>query len=161
MKYKDLPLPTEKVKRLENFARMYKFGGIVIEPISFVDNRLIVRAEQKDVESSKILSKSDLEERARDVFLGEIPEDWKLTISAVNYSRTDIENVTPMWINTTMSKYGIKPKHITTYTGIDKSTVSTLLNGEKELTKWHKTAFYYLFKYIEHSNFDTHYSQYS
>ena len=42
-----------------------------------------------------------------------------------------------------MEKLGLKNKHVSNYTGIDKCTVSTLLSGDKELTKWHKVAMYY------------------
>jgi len=48
-----------------------------------------------------------------------------------------------------MKHLGMKPKHISSYTGIDRSTVSSILTGEKELTKWHKAAMYYMFKYHE------------
>lgn len=66
--------------------------------------------------------------------------DWKLTISAVDFDRSDIDNVTPEWLEGKMEKLNIKAKHISTYTGIDKSTLSSILSGAK-LTKWQKVAF--------------------
>ena len=126
---------------------------IIIEVVSYSDNRLIVRAEQKDLYNDKFLSKKELTERIREMFKGEIPEDWKLTVSAVNFDRKDIDNITVDWIKGRMDKLGLKAKHLSNYTGIDKCTVSSVLSGDKDLTKWHKVAIYYFLKYHEVANF--------
>lgn len=149
-----LPLSSEAKKRLNEFARQYKaMARIYIDIVSFSDSRLIVRAEQKQLTNGKQLSKKELEKRIRDMFTGEIPSDWKLTISAVDCDRIDIDSVNAEWINTNMKRLNIKAKNIETYTGIDKSTLSILLNGNRDLTKWQKVAFYYFFKYRELSAF--------
>ena len=148
-----LPLPAE-VKKLEEFAKQYRrMAHIIIEVVSYSDNRLIVRAEQKDLYNDKFLSKKELTERIREMFKGEIPEDWKLTVSAVNFDRKDIDNITVDWIKGRMDKLGLKAKHLSNYTGIDKCTVSSVLSGDKDLTKWHKVAIYYFLKYHEVANF--------
>ncbi|WP_373128197.1 hypothetical protein [Bacteroides cellulosilyticus] len=149
-----LPLPAEVKKRLEEFAKQYRrMAHIIIEVVSYSDNRLIVRAEQKDLYNDKFLSKKELTERIREMFKGEIPEDWKLTVSAVNFDRKDIDNITVDWIKGRMDKLGLKAKHLSNYTGIDKCTVSSVLSGDKDLTKWHKVAIYYFLKYHEVANF--------
>ena len=149
-----LPLSSEAKKRLNEFASQYKrLGKIYVEVVSFIDNRLVVRVEQKELVNGKQLSKKDLEKRVRDMLTGEIPSGWKLTISAVDFDRIDIDAVNAEWINSRMEKLNIKAKNIETYTGIDKSTLSTLINGNRELTKWQKVAFYYFFKYQEVSTF--------
>lgn len=149
-----LPLPAEVKKRLEEFAKQYRrMAHIIIEVVSYSDNRLIVRAEQKDLYNDKFLSKKELTERIREIFKGEIPEDWKLTVSAVNFDRKDIDNITVDWIKGRMDKLGLKAKHLSNYTGIDKCTVSSVLSGDKDLTKWHKVAIYYFLKYHEVANF--------
>lgn len=135
---------------------MYKRNArIVIEVVSFdaALNRLIVRVEQKDLVNDRVLSESDLVERVRDMFRGEIPDDWKLTVSAVDYDRRDISNISSEWIRDKMEKLNIKSKTIHSYTGIDKASLSELINGKRELTRWHKVAFYYFFKYLELRNF--------
>lgn len=114
---------------------------------------IIVRAEQKDLVNDKFLTKKELTERVREMFKGEIPDDWKLTVSAVNFDRKDIDSITVDWVKKRMEKLGLKSKHLSNYTGIDKCTVSSLLSGDKELTKWHKVALYYFFKYYEVANF--------
>jgi hypothetical protein len=148
-----LPLEEDVKKKLAVFARMYRQNHIVIEIVSFEDSRLIVRIEQKDLINDKRLNKKELTERVREMFAGKIPDTWKLTVSAVDYDRKDIDSVSPDWIRRRMNKLGLKNKNINVYTGIDKSTISLILNGEKELTKWHKLAFYYFFKYYEINDF--------
>ena len=149
-----LPLSAESKKRIDEFARQYqRMGHISIEVVSYNEGRLIVRAEQKDLVNDKFLSKKELTERIRDMFKGEIPDDWKLTVSAVNFDRKDIDGITIDWIKRRMERLGLKSKHLSNYTCIDKCTVSSLLSGDKELTKWHKVALYYFFKYYEVANF--------
>ena len=149
-----LPLSAESKKRIEEFARQYqRYAHIAIEIVSYSEGRLIVRAEQKVLVNDKFLSKKELTERVRDMFKDEIPEDWKLTVSAVNFDRKDIDGITLDWIKKRMERLGLKNKHLSNYTGIDKCTVSSILSGDKELTKWHKVALYYFFKYYEVANF--------
>ncbi|GHT31927.1 hypothetical protein FACS189434_02590 [Bacteroidia bacterium] len=146
-----LPISEESKKRIETGVRMYQqYAHIIIEIISFRNNRLIVRVEQKDLVGKKSpLTKPELVERVREMLKGVIPEDWKVTVSAVDFDRRDIDAVNPEWIRRRMSRLKLRNKHISNYTGIDKCTVSSVIAGEKELTKWHKAAFYYFFKYNE------------
>ena len=149
-----LPLSEEKKKRLNSSVTMYRrYAHIVIEVISFDNERLIVRAEQKDLVNGKKLNKKELTERVREMFRGEIPNEWKLTISATDFDRKDIDTVNVTWISEKMSKLGLRNKTIASHTGIDKCTLSSILKGDKELTKWHKVAFYYFFKYYEVAQF--------
>jgi hypothetical protein len=149
-----LPLGEEQKKRLKTFARMYRQNArIFIEVISFNENRIVVRIEQKELAGGPFLNRRELTERAREMFKGEIPDDWKLIVSATDCSREDIETISPDWIKRRMHDLGLKAKHISNRIGIDKSTVSSILTGEKELTKWHKAAFYYFFKYSESVQF--------
>lgn len=151
-----LPLTDEVKKRLSTFAKQYsRMAHIIIEIVSFDEEkkRLIVRAEQKDMVNNIFLSKKELTERTRELFQGEIPEDWKLTVSAVDFDRKDIDSMNVQWVKSRMDKLGLRNKHLSNYTGIDKCTLSSLLSGDKELTKWHKVALYYFFKYYEVARF--------
>ena len=89
-----LPLSAETKKRLNTFAALYKKNAhIIIEVVSFENERLIVRAEQKTLVNGKKLNKKELSERVREMFRGEIPDEWKLTISAVDFDRKDIDAI--------------------------------------------------------------------
>ena len=149
-----LPIADEAKKRINEFAKLYKRNAhVVVYVVSFEDNRLIVRAEQKDLVNGKLLSKKELTERVREMFKGELPDEWRLTVSAVDFDRKDIEDVNADWIKRRMDRLGLKNKHLSNYTGIDKCTVSSILSGSKELTKWNKVALYYFFKYYEVAQF--------
>jgi hypothetical protein len=151
-----LPITDEQKQKITTGTKMYQqYAHIVIEIISFKDNRLIVRVEQKDKVDEKrpFLTKRELTERVRDLFKDAIPHEWKMTVSAVDFDRKDIDTVSVDWLKRRMHRLGLRNKHISNYTGIDKCTISSILAGEKELTKWHKVAFYYFFKYQESSNF--------
>ena len=84
-----------------------RYVHIAIEIVSYSEDRLIVRAEQKDLVNDKFLSKKKLTERVRNMFKDEIPEDWKLTVSAVNFDRKDINGITLDWIKKRMERRGI------------------------------------------------------
>lgn len=145
-----LPIPKETKDRINILAMQYKrFAKIHIEIVSCSDERVIVRVEQKEPVNDIFLSKPELEARVRELFNGELPDGLKLTISAVNFDRKDIADVTVEWILGKMDKLGLKAKHIENYTGIDKSTLSILFSERRELTKFQKVAFYYFFKYYE------------
>lgn len=151
-----LPLTDEVKKRLTTFAKQYsRMAHIIIEVVSFDEEkkRLIVRAEQKDMVNNVFLSKKELTERTRELFQDEIPADWKLTVSAVDFDRKDIDGMSIQWVKSRMERLGLRNKHLSNYTGIDKCTLSSLLSGDKELTKWHKVALYYFFKYYEVARF--------
>lgn len=149
-----LPLPEENKKRIAGFADVYRrMAHIVIEIVSFADDRLIVRVEQKDMVNNRFLTKKELSQRVRDLFAGEIPDNWRLTVSAVDYDRKDIDSINAEWTKSRMGKLGLKNKHVCTYTGINKSTLSSLLAGSKPFTQWHKVALYYFFKYYEVARF--------
>jgi hypothetical protein len=149
-----LPVPEETKKRLTTFSRMYRQNArIFMDIISFDENRLIVRVEQKEAAGDGFLNRKELIERTREMFKGEIPSDWKLIVSPVDSNIADIDSISPEWITRRMKSLGIRAKNIGKSIGIDKSTVSSILNGDKELTKWHKAAFYYFFKYNEASHF--------
>ena len=150
-----LPIPSDAKKRLMEFASQYRrMARIFVEIISFNGSRLIVRVEQKEAVNGIALSKIELTQRVREMFTGEIPPDWKLTISAVNFDRRDIAAVNGVWVSRNAERLGLKAKDLVAHTGIDKSSVSLYLSGEKPLSKLAKVAFYYFFKYYEMSNFD-------
>jgi hypothetical protein len=149
-----LPVPEETKKRLTTFSRMYRQNArIFMDIVSFNENRLIVRVEQKETGGDRFLNRKELIERTREMFKDEIPSDWKLIVSSVDSNIEDIDSISPEWITRRMKNLGIKAKNICKSIGIDKSTVSSILNGDKELTKWHKAAFYYFFKYNEAAHF--------
>jgi hypothetical protein len=149
-----LPIDEKAKKRINTLSLLYRRNAhIVMEVISFNDNRLIIRVEQKDMVNSLHLKAKELTERVRDMLKGEIPDTWKVTVSAVDFDRKDIDTISSEWLKNRMCKLGLKNRHISVHTGIDKCTLASILSGDKAMTKWHKVAFYYFFKYYELAQF--------
>jgi len=145
-----LPLKTKQKLQIVDLARIRKNSDhICIDIVSFKDNRLTIRAEQKDLLKGKELNKKELIAIARKVFKGIIPKEWELTVVAISFSRKEINNLSAEWIRSKMELFGLKNRTLVIHTDIEDSTISLLINGERELTKWHKVAFYYFFKYYE------------
>ena len=59
------------------------------------------------------------------------------------------KEVTAHWIKQQMETRKLKTKDLVAFLDIDKSTLSSILNENVSLTKWHKAAFYYFFKSFE------------
>jgi len=149
-----LPLSDESKKRIsEELQRLYKNSNIIVDIVSFSDNRLIVRAEQEVLKETQQIDKKNLEKNVRDVFSDKVPATWKVTISAVDFNRSDIDSIDASWVSSKMVDLGLEPKHISTYTGIDKTELNNLLSGKVEFTEWQRVAFYYFFKYRYLSRF--------
>ena len=149
-----LPLSDESKKRIsEEIQHLFKNSNIIIVIVSFSDNRLIIRAEQKILKETQQIDKKNLEKIVRDVFSDKVPSTWKVTISAVDFNRSDIDSIDASWVSSKLVELGLKPKHLSTYTGIDKTDLNNLLNGKVEFTEWQRVAFYYFFKYRYLSRF--------
>jgi len=66
--------------------------------------------------------------------------------------KEDIEKVNTRYIHERLEENGLIPADLVDFLGIDKSTISLLLNNYKPLTKWHKATFYYFFKALYYRN---------
>jgi hypothetical protein len=53
------------------------------------------------------LRNKELIERVREMFQGELPENWKLIVSPVDYDRKDIDSMTVEWIRHRMRNLNI------------------------------------------------------
>ena len=149
-----LPLPDEYKKRIsEEIQHLFKNSNINVDIVSFSDNRLIVRAEQEVIKETQQIDKKNLEKIVRDVFSDKVPSTWKVTISAVDFNRSDIDSIDAFWVSYRMEDLGLKPKYLSVYTGIEKTELNNLLNGKVEFTEWQRVAFYYFFKYRYLSRF--------
>jgi hypothetical protein len=145
-----LPVSPEIRNRISEMAKQYKrFAKVYIDVVSFDKNKLIVRVEQKEPVNGKVLNAAQLVDRVRELFKGELPDSVKLSISPVYFDREEISQVSPEWIKERIAKNNLKLRNLHSYMNLDVSTLSSIINGEKPLTKWHKTAIYYFFKYYE------------
>ena len=139
----------EQKKLLETSELNYKrFARIYFEVLSYDGNGVIVKTWQMENPAEKYLSSKELIDRARDVFTVVVPES-KIHVRPVPYKKDDLKNLTVQSINAKIEELGLKPKDLVKLLDIDKSSLSLILSGERELSKANKAMFYYFFKSLE------------
>lgn len=142
-----LPVNTAAKERLREFSQQYKrFAKLHIEVLNVDNNAIAVRAYQTEAVKGRYLTASEIVERVKKMFDGEIPEEYKVHVRPVVFNTSEMSGITPEYINGKLEQMKLQPKHLVQYLGIDKATISVILSGEKPLTKWQKAAFYYFFR---------------
>jgi hypothetical protein len=133
---------------LKRSAQMYKqHARIYFEVLNVKDQQVDIKVNQSPNPAEKYLSAKDLTERANEVFKGAIPEDYSFRVIAVPYKFLDIVDLE--YINNKKEELGLADIELSRLLDIRKENLSRLLNDKRGLTKWHKAAFYYLFKNLE------------
>lgn len=131
-----------------NTEANYKRLGIEIEPI---DNDS-VKITQKRLINGYILNQKQLIDRAKEVY-----PDKK--IIPVAYS-LDVNGITVEWIENKMKEFGIKRNDLIKQLAIDKSSLSLIMSGNRELSKpMRATFFYYFLTYELNRDFREHLNQ--
>lgn len=125
----------------------YKRLGIYIRPVKYDNGILYVQAEQRKFINSKVLTASELIERGKEVFEGKFEAPTKVIVSPIFDNTDELMSVNADYVKGKMNDLKLKPRHIYKALGLDKSTVSLLLSGERKFTKSMRAAFYYFFKY--------------
>jgi hypothetical protein len=143
-------LSKEQRKLLETSEINYRrFARIYFRILSYDGKELIIKVWQTENPSGKYLSSKELIERTKNVFTGIIPENVELRIRPIPFNKIELENFSPADASRKMEKLGLQPKDLVKLLNIDKSSISLMLNGERELSKPGRAMFYYLFKYLE------------
>lgn len=134
-------LTTDVKRSIENYSRM----GVEVDLLEVRDNVIIVRVHQKRLFNGFVLSQKQLIERGKEIFQTIVGE---VRIRPLTYS-LDIRDITPEWIESKMNEFGIKRNDILTHLHIDKSTLSLYLNGERNMSRLAKAAFFWYFLTFE------------
>ncbi len=113
--------------------RNYKRMGIDIEPIG--DDT--VKVTQARLLNGYILNQKQLVERAKVVFP-------TAKVIPVVYSLS-MEDIDLAWIEGRMGEFGIKRNDLIKQLAIDKSSLSLVLSGRRELSKPMRATFFYYF----------------
>jgi hypothetical protein len=146
-----LQLTSEQKQRLELSERNYKrFGRIYFQVIACENGTLTVKVWQQENVAEKYLSTTELVNRARGVFGPVVPEGTVIHVRPIALKRDELKSFSVIDIEAKMRQYGLQPKDLVKLLDIDKSSLSLMLNGERELTKSGKAMFYYLFKNLEY-----------
>lgn len=111
----------------------YKKNGIIIEKL---DNDT-VKVTQSRLINGFILNQKQLIERGKEIFPDKkiIPVVFSLDVSTINLE----------WIDNKMKEFGIKRNDLVKQLAIDKSSLSLILSGKRDLSKAMKATFFYYF----------------
>lgn len=139
-------LTPESEKKIGYLIDNYKRLGIYIRSLKTEGRVLYIQVEQKKFINDKILSAEELVDRAKDVFKNKLIAGTKLDISPIFSNAEELRSINADYVNKKLEQYHLKPSHLVKYLDLDKSTVSQLVNGEKDFTKPLRAAFYYFFK---------------
>jgi hypothetical protein len=143
-------LAAEQRKWLETSELSYRrHARIYFQILSYSPGELCVKAWQMENPLDKYLSSKELVERTKGVFSGILPPDTKLHVRPIVYKKDELERFSVKDVNSKMKELGLKAKDLVKLLDIDKSSLSLILKGERELTKPSKAMLYYLFKYLE------------
>lgn len=123
----------------------YRKAGIDIEVL----NEDTVKISQTKLVNGYILNQKELIERGKDLY-----PDKK--IIPVVFS-LDVEGITLEWIEAKMKEFGIKRNDLIKQLAIDRSSLSLILSGKRELSKpMRATFFYYFLTYELNRDFREH-----
>lgn len=123
----------------------YKRAGISLEVLD--DDT--VKVSQTKLINGYILNQKQLIERGKDVY-----PDKK--IIPVVFS-LNVEDITLEWIESKMDEFGIKRNDLIKQLAIDRSSLSLIMSGKRELSKpMRATFFYYFLTYKLNRDFREH-----
>lgn len=129
----------------KNSISGYGQMGVIIEPLE--DGT--VRVTQSRLINGYILNQKQLIERGKETY-----PDAK--IIPVVYS-LDVNDITLEWIESKMIEFGIKRNDLIKQLAIDRSSLSLVLSGKRELSKpMRATFFYYFLTYELNRDFREH-----
>lgn len=123
----------------------YKRAGISLEVLD--DDT--VKVSQTKLINGYILNQKQLIERGKDVYPNKkiIPVVFSL----------NVEDITIEWIESKMNEFGIKRNDLIKQLAIDRSSLSLILSGKRELSKpMRATFFYYFLTYELNRDFREH-----
>jgi antitoxin component HigA of HigAB toxin-antitoxin module len=143
-------LTTEQRKWLETSELSYRrHARIYFQVLSYSPKELRVKVWQMENPLNKYLSSKELVERAKGLFAEILPPETKLHVRPIVYKKDDLEKFSVQDVSSKMEELGLKAKDLVKLLDIDKSSLSLILKGERELTKPSKAMLYYLSKYLE------------
>lgn len=128
-----MTLTNTQMQSITNYKRM----GIEIQG----GNGMPVIVKQTHLINGYILNQKQLIERAREVF----PDD---IIKPVVFS-LDVDSINLEWIEARMDEFSIKRNDLIKQLAIDKSSLSLILSGQRELSKPMRATFFYYFLTFE------------
>lgn len=141
-------LSDEAYKSLNIKARQYynQFNiSFKILELNTVDQYLLVETRQGKNPNDQYCDEKNLIDKTQSTFSDLFP-DYKIICRTKIYHKPPVDEVTPKWLQETMTKKRISSKQIRELTGIDKSNISSWINGGRPMSQPVKSMFYFMFK---------------
>lgn len=132
--------------RLEQAALAHqRFSDIHFKIVSVTDEKVVILTTQNKNFHQNQFDAKRLVEITKEVFVKFLDEK-ALNVAAVPFISSPTEVVDSTWITEQMSRYKIALKQISADTGINKSSLSSVITGDKPLSAVMRGMFYYYFK---------------
>jgi hypothetical protein len=132
--------------RLEQAALAHqRFSNITFKIISAKENILTVQVAQSKSFQENHFDAKRLVEITKELF-AKYHNEMTLHIGALPYVASPVEIVTSEWVTQEMSRHKIALKQLAIDTGINKSSLSSVITGDKPLSDPMRAMFYYYFK---------------
>jgi hypothetical protein len=137
----DLSLQALIKKRISSSISTYAASGIDVEVVEAENNNIKVKITQSKLLNGYILNQKELVERAKEIFKS---TDLKVKVIPVVFS-LDVDRINVQWIEGKMEEFGISRNDLVKQLAIDKSSLSLILSGNRELSKPMRATFFYYF----------------
>lgn len=135
--------PEDEIKINAGASLHRRYSNITFKVVKYEPDKLIVRTTQEKTHADNYADHKRLIDLTRELFDDFF--DGALHVDAVPYSPAPPDIVTPEWISWQMQKHKVRTKDLVSDLGIEKSNISAIINGNRELSKFAKAAFYYFF----------------
>ena len=140
----------DKILLKQSAVNQLRFLGLEYSILAFDSSSITIAVKQKKLINDVILTGKELHEKAKAfIKVDSLDEAISLHIRPVVFNQAETDVVTWQWIQAKMLLHSIRLKDLSGYFGIDKATLSVLVSGKSELTRWHRATFYYFFQGLE------------
>jgi len=146
-----LPLDAVKLNKLiDDAMQRRRFFNITFSVTNIEDKTVYIRTTQSKPFNGNIMPVKKMVESTRNLF-SEYLKGYTIHVSAVPYSPSPPDIVDSEWVLKQMNKHEQSLKDLVALTGIDKGTLSGLVNGKRPLSQPVRAMFYYIFEFMENA----------
>jgi hypothetical protein len=132
------------------FLQYRRFGKIEIRIVKVKKAYTVLSIDQLDgYVNDTVLTDDQLKSDVKAIFKDMLPLDYEIHTHVVKGNIDDVAAINHEWLSVKISENNIKARQLATMLNVDKTNLSSLLTGAREMTAWHKAAFYYFFKSLE------------
>lgn len=139
---------SEKLRLEQSALAHQRFSNITFKIIAVNENDVTIAIFQGKSFQENHFDIKRLVEIAKENFTPFIVNK-KILVQPSPYKPSPVEVVNSEWITAQMSRYHIALKQLAIDTGINKSSLSSVITGQKPLSDPMRAMFYYFFKGLE------------